>query len=427
MKRMALMVFMILAAAGLSRAEGGGLSGTLGGLGAPPSHDDNASTHGAGKPGRAGPEKPRLAPAGVRPDKKLREEVRRLEQKIATMEKATPASVEPVASVAEAERQVRDLQAKLDAARENLATGDREETARLARRKQEFDRKWAARAEAIEGGKPPAGTDALEWARLCDDYFWEKADMQADFAAAHDRLARQMARRTAALAKALTEAKQHAESVRKRWEDFSPGQRKFMARMMAWKLHQARILADKQALAELKKLLADLAGSDKMRGDAIEAEAVESSGYLLPDKLRTLVLREMQLSDATRFPSDADLDNGLPHNDWQAILAQPARQEAKVKWIAEQLRLANEELRHAEERVKAADDARLRRMRAEGESPDAVQRTAKDLDATRDRRVRLRKDEARKDVEQYRAQLTRETAALEKMRAPATEPAGGSD
>ena len=419
MKRMAPILLMVMAAAVPARAgDGGGLSGILGGVGDPPSHDDKVSTPGAGKPGRAAPDKPGPSSTGARPDKKLRENIRRLEQKIAALEKATPASLKPVENVAEAARRVRNLQAKLDAARKNLVTLDREETARLAKRKQEFDKKWAQYAEPIEAGKPPAGMNALEWARLCDDYFWEKADMQADFAAAHERLQRKMDRRMAALGKALREAKQHAESIRKRWKDFSPGQRKFMARMMAWKLHQAQLLAAKQAMKDLKKLLADLDGSDKMRGDAVETEAVEGTGYLLADRLREGVLREMQLSDATRFPSEADLDKGLSHNDWQTILEQPTRQEAKVKWIAEQLRLANEELRHAEARVKAEDAALLRRMRAEGESPAAVRRKAEELDASRKRRIRRRQDEAREDVDQYRAYLAKETAALEKMRKP---------
>jgi len=425
MKRMTLIVVMVLAVAAPLRAkEGGGLTGRLGGVGDPPSHDDNTSTPGTGKPRRAAPSKPKPSPAGVRSGKKLREEIRRLEQKIAAMEKATPADMKPVESMAEAEKRVRDLQANLDAARENLATLDRKETARLAKRKQEFDKKWAKYAEAIEAGKPPDGMNALQWARLCDDYFWEKADMQADFAAAHERLKRKMAHRTAALDKALQEAKKHAESVRKQWKNFSPRQRKFMARMMAWKLHQARILAAKEALRDLKKLLADLEGSDKMRGDAVEEEAVESSGFWLPDKLRHLVLREMQLADATKFPSEADLDKGLPHNDWQTILKQPTRQEAKVKFIVEQLRLANEELRHAEARVKAEDAALLRCMRDEGQSPADVLRKAKELDASRKRRIRKRQDEARKDVDHCRAQLARETAVLEKMRKPATQPAG---
>ena len=424
MKSTAIAFTTVLAVA--AAAAGGGLAGALGEVGDPPSHDDDTAPAGTGKPGRAAPRKPGPSPTGVRPDEKLRDQVRRLEAKIAAGEKATAANLKPVDSMAEAEKRVRQLQQMLDDARKDLATLDREETARLAKRKRDFDKKWADHAEAIEAGTPPAGMSPLEWARLCDDYYWDKADMQADFASAHERLKRRLDRRTAALDKALREAREHAENVRKRWKDFSPGQRKFMARMMAWKLHQAELLAARQALADLKKLLADLEGSDKMRGDAIESEAVETTGYLLPDRIRQLVLREMQLSDATRYPSDVDLDAGLPHNDWQAILAQPTRQEAKVKWLAEQLRLANEDLRHAEARVKAADEAVLRRMRADGEPPDAVARKARQLDATRPKRTRARQADARNDLHQYRDQLEKEAAELEKMRA-ATRPAGEGD
>jgi len=63
-------------------------------------------------------------------------------------------------------------------------------------------------------------------------------------------------------------------------------------------------------------------------------------------------------------------------------------------------------------------------MRAEGETPKAVRRIAKDLDASRKRRIRQREDDARGDADQYRAQLAKETAALDKMRTPATAPAG---
>ncbi|MCK4624735.1 MAG: hypothetical protein KAV00_05445 [Phycisphaerae bacterium] len=66
-------------------------------------------------------------------------------------------------------------------------------------------------------------------------------------------------------------------------------------------------------------------------------------------------------------------------------------------------------------------------MRAEGESPIAVRRKAKELEASRKRRIRRRKDEARSDVNQYRAYLAKETAVLEKMRKPATQPTGEGD
>ena len=107
MKRMAPILLMVFAAAVAARAEdGGGMSGVLGGVGDPPSHDDKVSTPGAGKPGRAAQDKPGPASTGVRPDKKLRDDIRRLEQRIADMEKATPASLKPVESVAEAEKRV---------------------------------------------------------------------------------------------------------------------------------------------------------------------------------------------------------------------------------------------------------------------------------------------------------------------------------
>jgi len=221
MKLIVFILSAVLAATTPVRAEGkGSMSGVLDDVGNQPSHGDNASTPGAGKSGRAATAKPGPSPTGIRPDKRLREEIRRIERKVAAMAKATPASLKPVKSMAEAERRVRGLQARLDTARENLVTLGREETARLA----------------------------------------------------------------------------------------------------------------------------------------------------------------------------------------------------------------NEEQRHAEARVKAEDAALLRRMRAEGESPGespaALRRKAKELGASRKRRIHRRQDEARRDANQYRAYLAKETAALAKMRKPATRPAG---
>ncbi len=424
MKRGALILLIVLASCAVVRGvdKENGEGGILGALRGAPDHQDDDTSPGTGKPGRAKSETSD-APVDVPTGGTLRDEIARLEKQIAEMEKVTPANVEHVDSLAEAEKHISRLQQNLDETRKDLTALDRADTARLAQRKQQFDRKWSDHADTIKAGKVPEDADPMEWARLCDEYFRQKADVEAYFAASGERLKRMMAARTAPLEKALKEASKHAELLRRMQKDFSPGQRKFMARMMGWKLHKAELIAARHKLRNLRKLLADLEGASEARDDPIEQETVEKSGYLLADALRMLVLREMQLSDATRFPSEVDLDGGLPLSDWQRILEQPARQKAKVKWVAEQLRLAHEEYRHAEARVKAGDQAFLNRMRAQGASQDYIRRKQAELRQTRPKRISDRKSAAQGDIALYKKMLKEETAELTGMSKPRTQPA----
>ncbi len=75
--------------------------------------------------------------------------------------------------------------------------------------------------------------------------------------------------------------------------------------------------------------------------------------------------------------------------------------------------------RLAEVQPHAGGDARLGRVAFEGRSKHLEH----DKEKLREE-IRRRQDEARDDVDQYRAYLAKETAALEKMRKPATQPAG---
>jgi hypothetical protein len=156
----------------------------------------------------------------------------------------------------------------------------------------------------------------------------------------------------------------------------------------------------------------------------MEAETIEQSGFMLSDALRRLVLREFALSDATGFPTPAELDRGLPLPEWMKILDPLRRQRAKCLYAREQLRLANRALANLDDELKADDEAKLAFLRQLGLSEAELKAEADKLAASRLQRRLERRDEARRQVTYWKKQVQAESARLEKMsRPPATQPA----
>lgn len=410
--------------AGPASAPADGPGGILGAPGEKPDHADRPEHEGAGPPaGAKPPPGPPAAGAGLNPHAGLDERIARLNKRIAEMEKVTRETVRPVDALAEAEERVRRLEKAMDKARGELAAADREEAARLARRKLAFDEKWKQHADAIEKRARPAETPPLQWAELCDEYCWERADLEADFAAVRRRIRRDADRRVTPLTLAVDQARQHVERIRKGRKDVPPEAVRLTDRTAGWRAHKAELLAEKNRLAELGKLQVDLKGSSKSRKDLIETEAVEQSGFMLTDALGRLVLREFALSDATRFPSRADLDGGLSLPEWAKVFDALTRRRARLAYAVEQVRLADKALRGLAEATKADDEAKLRFAREMGFGEDAVRAEAERSDKSRPRRIADRKAELTGRLEYWTAQAAAESAELKRMEKPTTRPA----
>jgi hypothetical protein len=405
-------------------ALAGGVAGALSDATSPPDHDDTNVPEGKGDPAAPPGQQPatadRPAPRTVDAAERVRRRADLLRERIERMEKVTPGDVTPVSSLDDADRRVAELREKFEQARADLTRADAEETRRLAERKKAFDTDWSDRAEAIEAGRKPDDVSPYDWAALSDRYFREKADLEADFAASRGRLEGKMDRKVARLEKAVAEAEKLARDAREAWDGLTPGQRKFMSRMLGWKLHRARLLAARQALKELQQVLKDIEGSTEQRDDPLAQEAVESSGYVLPDALRRLVLRELQLADATPYPTPAQLDDGLP---LPVTLDPAAGAEAKCRYAAEQLRLAGKGLRDVERDVAREDERTLEFLRELGFSEAEVAAEAERLAGTRPERVAQRAKSLRESTEHWAEELAHQTARWEKPAEPATQPA----
>jgi len=406
-------------------ALAGGIAEKMGDINKPPDEKERPEKEGAGDPADPAPRKdqPKVQPTD---DKKLERRIRKLERDLARMRRVTIGTVEPVDGLDEARKHVERMRAVLEKARKDLTVVDLEETKRLAEKKLAFDKEWGKHAEAIEAGKKPEGMSAVEWAALCDQYFEDRAAFQADFADSKRRLERRMRDRLRPFERAVREAERHYKLMQERYKDASPELRRLLARAMAWRSHKARMAACREALARYQELQADRKGSGKSRKDPIEKETIERTGYLLADALRRLVLRELMLSDATHEPSRDQLDKGLRMPDWMNEKDGLARQRAKVRWTAEQLRLAHRRLLEAEKEIDAADRARLDYLREDGATAAELKAAKAKLARTRAERIEDRRKVLDARKRRWHGELATAQTKLDRMegKGPPPEPEG---
>jgi hypothetical protein len=400
----------------------GGVAGVLGEVGSEPNADDRPEAPAIGLPTDV------TATAAAAPKRDLRVELQAridaLRLQIEAMRKLRPETIQPVDGQAEADREITRLETALAKAKGDLATVDQDETARLAKRTSDFDAKYGPLAEAIESGQKPEDVSALDWAHRCDEYFHAKADYEADLAETQGHLQRQMDRKLAGLTRAVQDARGLAERVRGLRDLMTPGERQFMDRMITWKAHQAKLMVAQETLQELGKLQADLEGATELRGDAIEAEAVEQTGFLLADALRKLVLRELSLAEATPLPSPQDLEKGLPLPEWMTVMDPRARAQGRHAHALEQLRLATKALVDLEQDVQDQDAQELRYLREIGFGEADLRDQAQALAKTRQTRMLAREDELLRSRDNWRNEVAEDTAALEQLTPPpASQPA----
>ena len=414
-------VMLVLTGAGALPASARGIADRMGEI-TKPDHGEQPEKDGSGdaaarKDGAAAATK--VEPAK---DDQTERRIKELEGKLRKMKGVDIGSVRPIDDLDRAEKHVTKMRAALEKARKDLTIVDLEETKRLAKKKLEFDKKWEKYGEAIRKGEKPEGMSAELWAALCDDYYGDRAELEADFAEAKERLEAGMKRRLALFERSVREAEKHYKLIKKKYKGASEGTRKLMARMMGWRAHQARMLALREALARLRQLRADRQGSGESRKDPIEREAVEQTGFLLADALRRLVLRELVLSDATQEPSRADLDKGLRMPEWMNEKDGLARERAKLKWLAEQLRLAHKGLLRAEQEIAAEDEARLDYLRADGASDAEVRKQQAKLQKTRQKRLGARRQKLNARRNHWKAELGKAQAILDRMEGKTTPP-----
>lgn len=393
-------------------ALGGGLVDSLGKATDPPDDKDRPEGEGQGKPATPdAPWKPPEKPAPA-PTTDIDGKIAGLRRRIQEMEKVKAEDIEPVDGLGEAQRRVGRLRDAVEKGRQDLAGVDQAETRRLAERVREFEQKWKGQAEAIERGQIPPGLDPMTWAGRCDDYFTEKADLEADAAGAARRLRTEQDRRLAPLAHALEDAEQHVEQMRRAYSGLSDGQKQFFGRMLAWKLHKAHLLAAKQALADLERLRQDRLAQARKAEDPIEAEIIEKTGYLLADALARLVLRELSLADADRVPDR--IDKGIPLPDWMKHREAEARLQAKCEYVAEQLELTQKALRNLQRDLEDEDAAEVARLQRSKAPPAAVREKQRELQESRVHRLNERREELLRQKAHWNKALEEASAELQK-------------
>lgn len=398
----------------------GGPTDSLGKPGDPPDPKDRPAWDGRGKPARPGAwQPPQIPEAGA--DKTLHAKIDRLRKKIAEMKKVRLADLEPVDGLTEARLRAGRLREALEKARKDLTAVGADETKRLAEVRKTFDEKWKGHAGAVEARKTPEGMDAITWAIMCDDYYSEKADVEADLAGSAHRLKGQTDRKLAPLDQAVKGAEGFVERMTTAYEGLTGDERRFLGRMLAWKEHQAQLLAAREALAELERLQADRRGEKRKATDPIEIQTIEQTGYLLAGRLRMLVLREMSLADASKPPANIHDDLSLP--DWMKRREAEARLKARIEFASEQLRLADGGLERLKDDLDAEDARELQALKDLGASEAEVLAKRRELAQSRAARSNRRRQELLKQQGYWKEQLEDAARALAKLKPPASAPA----
>jgi len=404
-------------------ALAGGAAGVLGEIGSDPSAADRPETPAVGLPADVPLPAPAAAPKRD-PRADLAARIDALRGRIEAMKKLRPETIQPLDGQADVDAEARRLEDALAKAKAALAAADRDETARLAKRKRDIDAMYGPLAAAIESGQKPEDLSPLDWALRCDEYFRAKADYDADLAETRGRLQRQTDRKLANLTRAVQDARSLADRVRGARDLMTPGEKQFIDRMVTWKAHQADLMIAQETLQELLKLQADLQGATELRGDPIEAETVEQTGFLLADALQKLVMRELSLAEATSQPTSQDLDRGLILPEWVALMDSPARAKARHAYALEQLRLAEKALAELDQDIQNEDAQELRFLREIGLAEADVRDQAETLAKSRQTRMLAREDELLKSRDHWRTEVAESAAALEqRTTAPAAPPA----
>jgi len=453
---MTLCAVAALAFSPVARADEEEPGGLLGGLdiGEGPSHGAATEPPGRGQPAsaEAPPRDGAIPPGGPpapsekpRAERSLEERIAELEKQNEALRKASADDLPPIHSIEEAQKALEALQETRRKAREDLTMADREASHTAALKRAQFEKEWKERldaahngltAEQLLSGQMPEGMNPDVWTDYCDRYFRELGELEADLAQTARSLAAKRKRELAALDQPIAQV----EDVLKRWKAAprDPALDKLHGKLMAMRALAAQREAAAVALADLKKLLAEQNGQDSGRSDEMIRMTWKSTGNLLADALSKNVLRELTLSDChypPRTKPDKPLEGLGDPPEWMGkdFRDNPLnRQRAKVKFLAEQLRLARQHQKMADLEVRDEDrgavhgyarsleqadrrEGKLNDPAAQAARKAAVERYARELEASRAERIEKRRADSAHGAADCEKLLRQESAALQDM------------
>jgi hypothetical protein len=328
-----LAVALAIAFAAPAHARGGGLTGGLGGGQPGPDRKDEPVRPSEGPRPTPGPLPPPPTTAQTPTPKEFPafdEAVEALRKRIEELKKKTPQTVD-VPDAASAQRELEKLRKRLEDRKKRLDVADRPAVKAFEAKQKAFDERWKDLKDAVESGRMPDGYLPDDWARKVDQYWKEKAGMEAEGAALGTHLAETRGEDLAPLEAAV----RAAEEAAKAQGAADPA--------AAWRAHEARIAMLERSLADLLALKDELAGKAATRQEVL-SKAFSATGDWYVDGMGRIG-RQMDLMNARLDPpalaSDAD---GLPLPDWMGKYDAVDRQRARVAWISKNLQSVERDL-----------------------------------------------------------------------------------
>lgn len=445
----ALAVAALAAPASAQPGKRGGLLDGLGGgpAGGPaggPSHTDcPGPTNPGGRPPPLVNPPPVLtpppAPPGAGADG-LNAEIEAMRRRLAELEGKRPGDLPTSIDPAKAREIIDRYKAAAAKLAAEVPAEDRARMDRLRERQAAFHEQFDKHRQAIETGVCPEGMKPADWAKLCDDYYLQRAQLEASLKGAE----RAMRQRSGRAGEAQRQVDAAEAALR---EALASGQR--LGPELIARLHQARIALLRQRLRELEAIRTEREGKESRRNNASTSAAFYREGDWYIDTMNWLA-REISLVGRAGPPADPAAD-GLAIPDWLTNAAKMSalqRQRAKVKWISRQMEVLSQAMADAMTQTRDADEEQLRQRRAELEAADraddpslsdgakklARQRALDELKAEQERtrpdRVKAQRDRLKAELDEYAKRMEVETAALqraerEKDDRPAPPPAPG--
>jgi hypothetical protein len=299
----------------------------------------------------------------------------------------------------------------------------------------------AALAEALRSGKRPEGIKGTDWASLADLFERDLAEMTASDSASAYRRKKLRARQMASIDDALKKAEAYIERVEGFADTLTPQQKRFFARAMAWRLHQARLAEARRRLRDAEAIERERQGEASGRTDATFTGAV-GGAYGKAASVLQRVARQMETDGHGAPPPSDDLAEGesiIP--EWFGKKNYRTRAEATRRYYQSELDDLEDIIAKAREQADRRDAQRLRfrlfqleshdRLRARYKNDpgaakrrlEAMKKYARELKASRQARIAEVAAPHQKRIDFLKEKVRAATERLEKMTGEDPDPA----
>ncbi len=250
----------------------------------------------------------------------------------------------------------------------------------------------AALAEAIKSGKRPEGIKRSDWASLSDLFERDLEEMNASDAVSAQRRRKLRARQLAPIESAIKNAEDYVDRVDGFADTLTPEQKRFFAKAMAWRVHQARLAEARRRLRDAEALDRERRGETSGRTDATFTGAVGGAFNKATSVLQK-VARQMDTDGhGAPPPSDQLADNDTIIPEWFGERNYRKRVEAMLRSYQSELDQLEGIIAKAREQAERRDAQRLRFRLFQLESHDRLRaRYTNDPEAAKRRVEALKK------------------------------------